>query len=123
MFRRISVLTLMVLALLVAGCGGGDDEAANSEAAPTPTPTVGSESGEQQASAGRETFVSTCGACHTLSDAGTNGQIGPNLDTVEPGAEEVLTAIQSGPGQMPANLVEGEQARQVAEYVAANSGE
>lgn len=119
--RRLSVLTLMALALLVAGCGGGEDEGATSEA--TPAPTAASGSGEQQASAGRDTFVSACGACHTMSDAGTNGQIGPNLDTLEPDAETVLTAIQTGPGQMPANLVEGEQAQQVAEYVAANSGE
>lgn len=122
MFRRLAVLTLMALSLLVAGCGGGDEEATTSEPTPAPT-TAASGSGEQQASAGRETFVSTCGACHTLSDAGTNGQIGPNLDTVELDEEAVLSAIQTGPGQMPANLIEGEQAQQVAEYVAANSGQ
>ncbi|MBA2644035.1 MAG: cytochrome c [Solirubrobacterales bacterium] len=60
-------------------------------------------------------MVSTCGACHTLSDAGTNGQIGPDLDDVAPDVEEVLTAIETGPAQMPENLLEGEEARQVAE--------
>jgi len=30
--------------------------------------------------AGKELFVSRCGGCHTLADAGTNGTIGPDLD-------------------------------------------
>ena len=31
-------------------------------------------------SRGRELFIPKCGSCHTLADAGTKGQIGPNLD-------------------------------------------
>ena len=37
---------------------------------------------EELAAAGKQVFTGTggCGGCHTLADAGTNGQIGPNLD-------------------------------------------
>src|SRR5262245_66285459 len=30
--------------------------------------------------AGKDLFVTNCGACHTLAEAGTDGVIGPNLD-------------------------------------------
>ena len=29
---------------------------------------------------GKELFVKNCGSCHTLRDAATTGQIGPDLD-------------------------------------------
>ena len=29
---------------------------------------------------GKDLFVTNCGACHTLAEAGTDGVIGPNLD-------------------------------------------
>src|SRR5438093_12336726 len=45
------------------------------------------------ASAGKPLFVQKCGSCHTLADAGTQGTIGPNLDSAfsadrEQGIEE-----------------------------------
>jgi mono/diheme cytochrome c family protein len=72
-----------------------------------------------------------CGGCHTLADAGSRGQVGPNLDHAfqrsrEEGFKEstiqnvVLDQIRfptSGSG-MPANLVEGQDAEDVAAYVA-----
>jgi cytochrome c oxidase subunit 2 len=44
---------------------------------------------------GEQLFASTCGSCHTLADAGTEGQTGPDLDTVLPGqdADSVLQSI------------------------------
>jgi cytochrome c2 len=76
-----------------------------------------------------------CGGCHTLKDAGSAGQIGPNLDEafmqdrVE-GYEQsaiknvVLDQIRfptTGSG-MPADLVEGDEAVDVAAYVAKCAG-
>jgi cytochrome c oxidase subunit 2 len=37
---------------------------------------------------GKETFTATCGGCHTLTDAGTTGTTGPDLDTALRGQSE-----------------------------------
>jgi cytochrome c2 len=44
---------------------------------------------------GKKLFITTCGGCHTLADAGTKGTIGPNLDDAyqEPRAEGSPTRI------------------------------
>ncbi|HEY7561823.1 MAG TPA: cytochrome c oxidase subunit II [Gaiellaceae bacterium] len=44
---------------------------------------------------GKELFTQQCGSCHVLADAGTQGQVGPNLDDVLPGmsAEQIHTSI------------------------------
>jgi cytochrome c oxidase subunit 2 len=45
---------------------------------PTPTPAAGGGGGEAD---GKTLFTSNgCGGCHTLSDAGSNATVGPNLD-------------------------------------------
>jgi cytochrome c oxidase subunit II len=36
---------------------------------------------------GRDLFVAQCGSCHVLDDAGTQGQVGPNLDEALQGAD------------------------------------
>jgi mono/diheme cytochrome c family protein len=121
--RKVMTVTTVAIALSAAGCGGGEDAVPTNEPAAEETPAAtATDSGATQASAGREIFVSTCGGCHVLSDAGTNGQVGPNLDEVAPDQAQVLAAIETGPGQMPENLLEGEQAEQVAEYVAEAAG-
>jgi cytochrome c5 len=71
---------------------------------------------------GKDLFVQNCGSCHTLAAAGTTGATGPNLDSIVVDEQKVLKAIEIGgvgSGAMPAGLVEGEEAQQVAEYVAA----
>ena len=67
-------------------------------------------------------FATTCGACHTLANAGTTGQVGPNLDTKKPNAARVLHQIQVGGGPMPPGLLTGQDAQDVANYVAAVAG-
>jgi len=84
-------------------------------------------------SAGKKLFLADarCGSCHTLKDAGSRGTVGPNLDAAfaQSKAEKYkLSSIQNvvldqiryptkGSG-MPANLVKGQQADDVAAYVA-----
>ena len=117
---RWAAILLSASALALGACGGDDDEGGGGGAA-----TTGGESGgaqTEQASAGKSTFASTCGGCHTLSAAGTNGQVGPNLDDMKPDEETVLSAIERGPGVMPENLLEGAKAEEVATYVAENAG-
>lgn len=103
------------LVLVVAGCGtGGVAKGGN-------------------ASNGKKLFTTEgrCGSCHTLQDAGSKGQVGPNLDDAfsrpkEEGFKQstiqnvVLDQIRfptTGSG-MPENLVKGQDAEDVAAYVA-----
>lgn len=74
---------------------------------------------------GKEAFATSCGSCHALSDAGTSSPVGPNLDNLAPSAQMVEDAIANGgagTGMMPPGLLSGEQAKQVAEYIAAATG-
>ncbi len=74
---------------------------------------------------GRDAFVTSCGACHTLGDAGTDSSVGPNLDNLTPNAQAVQDAIANGgagTGMMPPNLLSGDAAQQVADYIAAATG-
>jgi mono/diheme cytochrome c family protein len=80
---------------------------------------------------GKELFVQKCGACHTLAHAGTTGTAGPNLDDafVQDRADGINGAAMQGlisywiqhpdtDGVMPAKLVTGQNAEDVASYVA-----
>ena len=81
-------------------------------------------------------FNQRCGGCHTLSYAGTHGSAqnvrtaqannGPNFDVrCERPVARVLYAIQNGGFSgviMPQNVVVGQQARDVAQFVATYSG-
>ena len=42
-----------------------------------------------------------CATCHTLSDAGSNGDIGPNLNVIKPDTGRVVMAVTNGIGVMP----------------------
>jgi mono/diheme cytochrome c family protein len=70
-------------------------------------------------------FTTNCGSCHTLAAADTSGAAGPNLDDLQPDAALTLAAIENGgagSGAMPAGLLAGEEAQQVADFVAESVG-
>src|SRR3954468_1693069 len=71
---------------------------------------------------GRELFGERCRNCHTLKAANAVAQVGPNIDTLSPPKNLVLDAIHNGRargnGQMAADLVEGQDADDVASFVA-----
>jgi mono/diheme cytochrome c family protein len=87
---------------------------------------------------GRELFGMSCAVCHTLAAANAIGKVGPNLDTLKPPTELVLHTIEYGclqsppsasspetclgQGNMPANVVEGKDAQDVAAFVNAVAG-
>jgi mono/diheme cytochrome c family protein len=80
----------------------------------------------------KQLFQTNCGSCHTLAAAGTDGVVGPNLDdllgagTTDPEANtgRVLDAIHMGvAGRMPAGILGGEQAKEVASFVSRNAGQ
>jgi mono/diheme cytochrome c family protein len=84
--------------------------------------TTGGGSGADVA-AGKSAFTATCGGCHTLKDAGTSGNVGPDLDSLAPlTAEAVAKQIENGGGAMPAKLLTGKDAANVAAYVASVAG-
>jgi mono/diheme cytochrome c family protein len=120
--------------LIAAGCGasGSDTVTQRTSASGAPEPAAP----EQPLSAaelhGRDLFVDHCGTCHTLTAAGTTGQLGPHLDDIALTRAEIQRAIRIGggpdsrggggrSGNMPPNLVTGKDAQDVAAFVAANA--
>jgi mono/diheme cytochrome c family protein len=113
----LAALAAAAVALALAACGREEDDLSN----------------------GKALFTERCGSCHMLARAGTQGQVGPSLDAA------FRTALAAGEGrqtvegivhsqilhprkssQMPAGLVKGSDAKDVAAYVAyaaARSGE
>jgi cytochrome c553 len=75
---------------------------------------------------GRELFGQRCSLCHSLKASGAVAQVGPDLDQLSPPKALVLNAINNGRsrgnGQMPAQLFTGQDAEDVAEYVAKATG-
>jgi cytochrome c6 len=76
-----------------------------------------------------------CASCHTLADAGSKGTVGPNLDDAFSSAKQQGFSIQSmedvirgqiaypdPSGAMKANLVSGQDANDVATYIAKCAG-
>jgi mono/diheme cytochrome c family protein len=76
---------------------------------------------------GRVLFAQRCANCHTLKAAAAVAQVGPNLDDLRPPKNLVLDAINNGRargnGNMAAQLVEGEDAEHVADFVAKAVGQ
>jgi cytochrome c553 len=75
---------------------------------------------------GRVLFDEKCATCHTLKDANAVGRVGPNLDVLAPPQGLTLSAIRDGraqgKGQMPAQLLDGQDAKNVAAYIAQVAG-
>jgi mono/diheme cytochrome c family protein len=71
---------------------------------------------------GRELFGRRCSLCHTLKAANAVAQVGPNLDQLQPNKALVLDTINKGRsqgnGQMPAQIYTGQDADDVAAFVA-----
>jgi mono/diheme cytochrome c family protein len=73
---------------------------------------------------GKSIFASTCGACHTLADAGTTGTVGPNLDQSKPPKALVIDRVTNGQGAMPSfkDSLDPAQIEAVADYVSSAAG-
>ena len=111
--RTAALLCIAALAALVSGCDIHEDADVDK---------------------GEQLFTEKCGACHTLKRAGSQGQIGPNLDaafkqarkdgmdqdTIEAVVERYIAFPQGD--EMPANLVKDEDLENVAAYVARWAG-
>ena len=76
---------------------------------------------------GKELFTQNCKSCHNLDAVQARGVTGPDLDELGGvDRERVLNAIKNGgtgQGRMPANLLSGEDAEDVAIYVERVAGQ
>jgi hypothetical protein len=86
---------------------------------------------------GRDLFGEHCGICHTLAAANAIGKVGPNLDMLQPTESLVLHTINNGclanpppnspetclgQGTMPAGILQGKNAQDVAAFVSKVAG-
>ena len=89
---------------------------------------VAGQPGEEAAGGGagdpKSLFTSSCGSCHVLEDAGTTGEVGPNLDEAQPELEAAAAQIANGGDGMPAfkDRLSEEQIQALAEYIVEATG-
>jgi mono/diheme cytochrome c family protein len=109
----LAALAATAVALLMAACGRDETDLSN----------------------GKAEFVQKCGSCHELSRAGTQGTTGPSLDaafraaladgmnrdTIEGVVHRQIANVRRN-SKMPADLVTGQDAKDVAAYVAYATG-
>jgi mono/diheme cytochrome c family protein len=111
--RLAAILAVGVASVGLSACGGSGEPA--------------------DLAAGKQKFVQLCGSCHTLADAGTKGLIGPNMDDSWRASREVGMAdvqfqgtierwIREAQKPMPRDLVTGQDATNVAAYIASVAG-
>jgi mono/diheme cytochrome c family protein len=120
MARRVLIAAcLAAAASLGAGCGSSSVKLAK----------------DDPDHAGAVIFAERCGACHSLSVAGTQGSAtkvtdkenvdGPDFDDRKETAQDVLFAIENGGFSgaiMPENIATGEEAKQIAKFLAKYAG-
>ena len=74
---------------------------------------------------GRDVFlnVAVCSSCHMLAEAKSEGQIGPNLNEIQPDKMRVINVVTNGIGVMPSYEGQLTQAEieAVAHYVSISS--
>ena len=74
---------------------------------------------------GKDIFLNggNCGSCHSLKDAGTVGNIGPNLNLIRPDIGRVLNSVTNGIGVMPSflGILSEDEIKAVAYYVSESS--
>jgi mono/diheme cytochrome c family protein len=95
---------------------------------PAPAPGAGGGSntgGGAAAPDGKQVFATAgCGGCHTLKDAGSTGNVGPNLDSLKPSLAAVAHQVEVGGGAMPSfkGQLTPAQIAAVAKYVSSVAG-
>jgi mono/diheme cytochrome c family protein len=114
--RGALILIAVAASATVAGCGTQGIQVAEND----PTHE------------GAQIFAQRCAGCHTLTPAGTQGSSnrservqGPDLDQRPETVDDVIYAIRNGGFSgaiMPQNIVIGDDAQKVAEFVAKYAG-
>jgi outer membrane protein assembly factor BamB len=96
----------------------------SSSSSSTTSGSSSASSSEVSLAEGVKIFTMTCGACHTLSEAGTHGAVGPNLDQLKPSDALVIHQVTNGGGGMPAfgKTYSKTQIESVAKFVSSYAG-
>jgi cytochrome c6 len=108
--------------------GEGNEEGAAGGTGATTEAAPGGDAqrSEGDAAAGKVLFTGEagCGSCHALSDAGSNGAVGPNLDDAKPDYDRVVEYVTNGKGAMPSfkDRLSETDIQNVAAYVADVTG-
>ena len=70
---------------------------------------------------GKEVFLNNgnCASCHTLKDANSMANVGPNLNLIKPDIGRVINSVTNGIGVMPSMLgiLSNDEINAVAYYV------
>jgi mono/diheme cytochrome c family protein len=126
--------SLLAVAVAVSACGGSSGSSSTSSkpapattqapATSAPATSTAGGGGAVTAAAGKKVFTANCGSCHTLADAGTSGNVGPNLDDLKPDMATVVHQVTNGGGGMPsfASQLSTTQIQSVAKYVSSVAG-
>ena len=123
-FKHLALVALLTLsAALLAACGGREIEVDSADQA------------NAKIKLGAELFYERCSGCHTLDAAAAEGSAtkvrdqeridGPNFNVRPEDKDAVLYAIRNGGfsgAYMPENIVVGEEADAVAEFIAKYAG-
>jgi len=90
------------------------------------TPQLAGKSDTGAIGHGKTIFRQTCASCHSLAAVNARGITGPNLDNIgQVTPQRVLSAIKiggTGQGRMPQNLLQGQDAQDVAKFVSSVAG-
>lgn len=114
--KRAGLIASLGALAILAGCGQDGDRASTA-----------------QLENGKQLFTQKCGSCHVLQDAQSKGTTGPDLDSAfGPSRQQGFKAsqiaavtksqIELAYRPMPRNLVTGQDADDVSEYVATVAG-
>ena len=146
--RRTALLLVLLVAAFGVAAAGCVEGGVTTTTETTETETTSTESTETQTTettttqttqtettpptkgdpiAGKEVFLGSaaCGGCHTLADAGSSGNVGPNLDDAKPSYDKVVTQVTNGGGAMPpfGGTLTEQQIADVAAYVSSVAGQ
>jgi cytochrome c6 len=148
----VFVLLVAALGLVAAGCGGEEQQSATPETVtgeitPPETETTTENTGTETTGTGTTATTTTettppapkgdpvagkaiflgpsgCTGCHTLADAGSTGNVGPNLDDAQPSFDLAFDRVTNGQGGMPSfgTSLTDQQRADVAAYVSSVAG-
>src|SRR5690625_443584 len=95
--------------LVLGACGGGGDD--------TSEPADENDGGTVENAAAEELYEQSCASCHGDD---LSGEVGPELTTIgsDMSSDEILTVIEEGQGSMPPGLLSGDDAQEVADWLA-----